>query len=55
VLVALNAYGVPDSRALSYALVLHALNFFPYVAAGGVLLQLHAASLRGRATKAVSS
>jgi glycosyltransferase 2 family protein len=55
VLVALNAYGVPDSRALSYALVLHALNFFPYVAAGGLLLQLHAASLRGRATGAVSS
>lgn len=55
VLVALKAYGVPESRALSYALVLHALNFFPYVVAGGLLLQLHAVSLRGRATKAVGS
>ncbi len=34
VLVALRAYGVSDSRALSYALVLHALNIVPYVAAG---------------------
>jgi uncharacterized protein (TIRG00374 family) len=49
VLVALKAYGVPESRALSYALVLHALNFFPYVIAGVLLLQGHAASLRARA------
>jgi glycosyltransferase 2 family protein len=55
VLVALKAYGVPESRALSYALVLHALNFFPYVVAGTLLLQLHAVSLRGRATRAVGS
>src|SRR5205085_3456962 len=29
--VCLGAYGVGDSRALSYALVLHALNFLPFV------------------------
>ena len=51
VLVALNAYGIPDSRALSYALVLHALNFFPYLAAGVLLLQLHAVELRGRGAR----
>jgi uncharacterized membrane protein YbhN (UPF0104 family) len=55
VLVALKAYGVPESRALSYALVLHALNFFPYLAAGALLLHLHATSLRVRPTRAVSS
>jgi glycosyltransferase 2 family protein len=55
VLVALKAYGVPESRALSYALVLHALNFFPYIAAGAILLQLHAVSLRGRTTSALGS
>jgi hypothetical protein len=33
-LVALRAYGVSDSRALSCALVMHALNFLPYLAAG---------------------
>lgn len=38
-LAALNPYGVTDSRALSYALVLHALNFIPYVAAGFLLLR----------------
>jgi uncharacterized protein (TIRG00374 family) len=29
--VCLGAYGVSDSRALSYALVLHALNFLPFL------------------------
>jgi uncharacterized membrane protein YbhN (UPF0104 family) len=32
--VALGAYGVSRSDALSYALVLHAVNFFPYLPAG---------------------
>jgi uncharacterized protein (TIRG00374 family) len=45
VLVALRAYDVPEAGALSYALVLHALNFFPYVVAGlVVLLQPRAAA-----------
>jgi glycosyltransferase 2 family protein len=38
-LVALRAYDISYSRALSCALVLHALNFIPYVAAGLVLLR----------------
>ena len=38
-LVALAAYGVSESEALSYALVLHALNFFPYLVAGAVALR----------------
>lgn len=29
--VALTAYGIGDSEALSYALVLHAVNFFPFI------------------------
>ncbi|MDQ4082122.1 MAG: flippase-like domain-containing protein [Actinomycetota bacterium] len=37
--VALRAYGVGSSLALSYALVLHALNFFPYLVAGGLALR----------------
>ncbi len=38
-LVAFRAYGVPDSRALSCALVIHALNFLPFIAAGLFLLR----------------
>lgn len=37
-LVALRAYGIGDSHALSYAVVLHGLNFFPFVVVGLVLL-----------------
>jgi uncharacterized protein (TIRG00374 family) len=32
--VSLGAYGIDRSRALSFAVVLHAVNFFPFVAAG---------------------
>ena len=39
-LVALGAYGVPNSRAFSYALVLHAMNLLPYLVAGAVVLRL---------------
>jgi glycosyltransferase 2 family protein len=49
VVVALRAYDVPKPEALSYALVLHALNFLPYIAAGFVVLHLHSLSLRTRA------
>ncbi len=38
VVIALDAYGVPRAEALSYALVLHALNFFPFILAGGAIL-----------------
>ncbi len=37
-LAATHAYGIPRSEALAYVLVLHALNFLPYIAAGLVLL-----------------
>jgi len=47
-LVALSAYGVSDSRAFSYALVLHMVNFLPFIAAGPVALHLHARALRRR-------
>ena len=33
-LLALDAYGISESRALSYAVVLHALNFLPFIAVG---------------------
>jgi uncharacterized protein (TIRG00374 family) len=37
-IVALDAYGVPDSDALSYALVVHALNLVPFIVAGVLIL-----------------
>jgi uncharacterized membrane protein YbhN (UPF0104 family) len=45
-LVALKVFGVPKSGALSYAIVLHAVNFFPYVAAGTIVLALRGPRLR---------
>jgi uncharacterized protein (TIRG00374 family) len=36
--VALGAYGIPDSPALSYAIVLHAVNFVPYLVVGLIVL-----------------
>lgn len=47
-LVSLKAYGIEKSDALPYALVLHAVNFFPYVIAGLVVLRAHAVALRKR-------
>jgi glycosyltransferase 2 family protein len=41
-LVALKAYGVPYSQALPYALVLHLVNFVPFVLVGGLLLHYNA-------------
>jgi uncharacterized protein (TIRG00374 family) len=38
-LVALKAYDVSDSQALSYALVAHAVNFLPYIVVGLLLLR----------------
>jgi len=46
VMVALRPYGVDDSRALSYAVVLHALNLFPYIVAGYIVLHGHTRRLR---------
>lgn len=39
-LVGLKAYGIEKSDALSFAIVLHAANFFPYVLAGAAVLAL---------------
>ncbi len=39
--LALDAYGVPRAEALSYGLVIHAMNFFPFVLIGAVLLRFH--------------
>jgi uncharacterized protein (TIRG00374 family) len=50
VVVALAAYGVDRESALSFALVLHALNALPFIAVGYVALGLHArASRRAKA------
>jgi glycosyltransferase 2 family protein len=53
VLVALRPYGVDDSLALSYAVVLHALNFIPYVVAGYVVLHGHTRRLRRAAQEPI--
>jgi uncharacterized membrane protein YbhN (UPF0104 family) len=37
-LIALRAYGVPHSTALPYALVLHLVNFVPFVLVGALIL-----------------
>ena len=39
VVIALDAYDVPRSEALSYAFVLHALNLFPYLIAGAIAVR----------------
>ena len=40
-IVALAAYDVPKSEALSYALVLHAVTTIPFLIAGGLILNVH--------------
>jgi uncharacterized protein (TIRG00374 family) len=39
VVLALSAYDVPRSEALSYAFLLHALNLFPYLIAGAIAVR----------------
>jgi uncharacterized protein (TIRG00374 family) len=39
VVVALGAYGVSDSEALSYAILVHAVNSIPFIVVGAVVLQ----------------
>lgn len=41
-LIALKAYGVPHSEALPYALVLHLVNFLPFIVVGAALLPYNA-------------
>jgi glycosyltransferase 2 family protein len=50
-IVALDAYGVPRAEALSYALVLHAVNFLPFIVAGAVVMR---PELRERARRRVA-
>jgi glycosyltransferase 2 family protein len=50
VLIALDAYDVPRAEALSYALVLHAVNFFPFVIAGALAFWPQLLPLRRRAS-----
>jgi glycosyltransferase 2 family protein len=45
-LVALLPFDVDRSTALSYALVLHALNVFPFILAGYIALQTHTLAVR---------
>ncbi len=47
-LIALKAYGISHSAALPYALVLHAVNFVPFVLVGAILVH-HNGRRRGRA------
>ena len=44
----LAAYDIGESSALACAVVLHAVNFFPYIAAGLLALHSHTALLRRR-------
>jgi uncharacterized protein (TIRG00374 family) len=41
-LIALRTYKIPHSAALPYALVLHIVNFIPYLIIGGILLRYNA-------------
>lgn len=45
-LVALSAFGIDRSAALSYAIVVHALNVFPFILVGYVVLQHHTFAVR---------
>lgn len=45
-IVALAVYGIGESEALSYAVVLHALNFVPFLVVGFPLLHRHGVQLR---------
>ncbi len=49
VVFALDSYGVSNSQALAAAVVLHALNLFPFLACGVWALNHHTVSVRRRA------
>jgi uncharacterized protein (TIRG00374 family) len=54
-LIALGAYGVPHSSALSYAVVLHLVNFVPFVLVGAFILHNNSRGPRSRTTAAPAS
>lgn len=45
--VALSAFAIPESEALSYALVLHAMNFVPFILVGLIVLRVDRLFRRG--------
>jgi uncharacterized protein (TIRG00374 family) len=47
-IVALSAFGVARSPALSFGIVLHAVNLVPYLLAGYIALRRHAVAVRRR-------
>jgi uncharacterized membrane protein YbhN (UPF0104 family) len=51
-LIALKAYGVSHSEALPFALVLHLVNFVPFVLVGAFLLHYNSRHPRSVAEKA---
>jgi len=53
-LAALQPYHVEHATALSYALLLHALNVIPFIVAGYIALQYHALGRRWRSREEVS-
>ena len=50
-IVALAPFGVDRTVALSYGIVVHALNALPYIPAGYIALHYHAAAVRDRSTQ----
>lgn len=54
VIVALDPYDVAKSVALSYGLILHAMNFAFYVLVGAVVLRIHALAIRAVPDRRVS-
>jgi uncharacterized protein (TIRG00374 family) len=54
-LIALSAYNIPHSSALPFALVLHLVNFVPFVAVGAWLLHYNSRHPRSGAARADTS
>jgi uncharacterized protein (TIRG00374 family) len=54
-LIALKAYHIPHSAALPYALVLHAVNFVPFVLVGALLVHFNARRSRRRQSVEVAA
>jgi uncharacterized protein (TIRG00374 family) len=50
-IVALATFGVDRTVALSYGIVVHALNALPYIPAGYIALHYHAAAVRDRSAR----
>jgi uncharacterized protein (TIRG00374 family) len=54
-IVSLDPFGVDDSRALGYAVILHVFSYFPFVVAGLVALRAYPTTHRRRALPATLS